>query len=94
MAHLAVVRAVNDDGEGMRRVVRGRKKVYPLHPKTLAEVEPGNVALIAVRVGSHNGPPSPDTLCRCWSEEESDMYKCGDLVVRRSDQVKVWELEP
>jgi hypothetical protein len=89
---------VNDD-DGMR-IVRGRgqKPKVKNVPGALAEVAPGQVVFLAVRVAAHlAGPargPYTTTLCRPFDLATGlEMYRVGDLIIRDSNTVPVYPRE-
>lgn len=85
---------MSDDNEGMR-LVRGKKPKYAGSPRTLDQVAPGAVVLVALRVGAHlAGPghgPRTTALCRMFAApNREELYVCGDLIVARADLVPVY----
>jgi len=87
------------DYDGMR-IVRGRGQRPKISrvPGALAEVAPGQVVLIAVRVSAHLAGPAKGafstTLCRLYDLGTGlENYKAGDLIIRDSHTIAVFARE-
>ena len=87
---------MSDDG---MRIVRGkgRRPKTSTAPRTLAQVLPGGVALIAVRVGAHLAGPAKGTfdtvLCRPFDLAAREELYLGDLIIASAQRVAVYEFE-
>jgi hypothetical protein len=84
----------DDDNDHGMRLIRGPRRKYPRVPRTLIEVPPGQVVLIAVRVAAHlagcGKGDYTDTLCRAYDVVgREELYRCGDLYVARAQLVAI-----
>ena len=89
---------MHDDDEG-KRLVRGKHRVkLPRDPQSVLELPQGGRAFVLVRVGAHFAGPGggafTDSLCQlCDLVSGSELYRCGDLYIKRSDLVGAYRLE-